>query len=202
MLGIQVSRANHEALVHFWRVIGHMMGIHDEYNLMTDSWTTTRTRLQLVLDGVYRPLMHNSTAEFYRMADYLITGLWCFNPFLNTQAYVHYMKSMSGCPEYVYFGSDPAILNDEALTNDGKELFEVAAENLSLLDWIARWKLWLMVTIFGNLLNFSWVRWYLNQQIYVSIVIIRWFPFLAIYAFGVRRAYVRILGERLWPRSV
>lgn len=193
MLGIQVTRANHEALVHFWRVIGHMIGIRDEYNLLTDSWATTRPRMQLMLTEIFQPSLSHTSKDFDRMADHMLSGLQCFSPFLNTPANVYFTKMLCGCTDYVYFGSDPLILEqldgnaDSAALFDGKPLHE--------LNWYSRWRLWMFVSLHGYALNFSWIRWYMNLQIYMSKIIITWFPFLAIYSFGVRKAYVRILGE-------
>lgn len=187
LLGVQVTRDDHEALVHFWRVIGHMIGIRDEYNLLTDSWATTRPRLQLIMADVYRPSLSHTTDEFYRMADHLLRGLWCFNPFLSTPVHIYLAKMIAGCDGYVYFDSDPAMLE--------QSVDAVVYENRQNIGWSARYTLWLFVTLHSYGLNFSWVRWYMNAQIYLSSVIIRWFPFLAIYMFGVRQAYVRILGE-------
>lgn len=187
-LGIQVTRADHEALVHFWRVIGHMVGIRDEYNLLTDSWATTRPRLQLIMADVYRPSLSRTTDEFRRMADNLLCGLWCFNPFLSTPVYVYLTKMIAGCDGYVYFDADPEMLEQ---SSDA----QVYANRETMGGWWARYTLWLFVTLHSYGLNFAWVRWYMNAQIYISSVIIRWFPFLAIYMFGARQAYVSILGE-------
>lgn len=187
MLGVQVTRANHEALVHFWRVIGHMIGIQDEYNLLTESWATTRPRLELLLVEVFQAALDNPSKEFYQMTDHMITGLWCFSPFLDTPSHLYFTKMLCGCKDYAYYGSDLRILEQNDGNADGKPFSE--------LSWYARYSLWMVVSMHGYALNFSWVRWYMNLQMFISKTLITWFPFLAIYMYGFRRAYVRILGE-------
>jgi hypothetical protein len=43
-LGVKRRKEDMEAFVHFWRVMGFMLGIKDEYNICTDSLDTTIIR--------------------------------------------------------------------------------------------------------------------------------------------------------------
>lgn len=184
-MGVQVSRENFEAMTHFWRVLGHMIGIEDEFNLMTDCWATTRPRLEMMCNEVFAPYLSQSTEDFFTMSDSLLKGMWCFNPFLDTSAFLYYAKMVCGCQDYIYLENNLSMLD-----TDSKRV-----DQLRSMGWYSRVILFLQYMIHVYLLNFSWVRWYMNAQIYISSVIIRWFPFLAIFQFGMRRAYVRILGE-------
>lgn len=207
MFGIQVSRANHEALVHFWRVIGHMIGIRDEYNLFTDAWDTTLPRLELMLTDVFRPTVSRTSNAFMQLADRMVSGLWCFNPFLNAPAWVYFTKLVNGCPGYVYYGSDPNILrrppplppppasrqcNGGGGDVGGEEIAELPYESM---NWRARTVLWLVMTMFTYALNFSLVRWAMNKHLNHCRAMTRWFPILAAWMFGVRKAFVRIVDE-------
>lgn len=184
MLGVQVSKENFEAMVHFWRVIGHMIGIQDRYNLCTDSWDTTRPRLELVLNDIYKPALERAPARFVDMANALLNGLWCFNPFMTAEAFLYYTKAMSDCCGYVYLGSDLRQLDSAANVESGQ---------ISRMHWYSRLILWLQFTTHTYSLNFTILRWYMNSQIRISIFIMKYFPFLAIYQFGLKKAYVRIL---------
>lgn len=180
---MQVTRDNVDALVHFWRVIGHMIGIEDKYNLCTNSWPTTKLRLEIVLAEVYRPNLQNTPADFLHMATALLNGLWCFNPFLTAESFIYFTKMMSDCDGYVYMGSN---LN---MIEHGAE----ATDKLDEMHWYSRLILWFQFTMHCYLLNFVIIRWYMNSQIHVSTFIIHYFPFLAIFKFGVNKSYVRIL---------
>lgn len=188
ILGIQVSRKNFEAFIHFWRVIGCMIGIEDRFNLCTNSWETTRGRLECVLDDIYKPSLEHTTPEFDSMADALINGLWCFNPMLNPPSILFYTKYLTNCSGYVYFES-----NLQALEAD----LEHSRGLVDSMDWYSRLMLFLQITVHGYLLNFWLFRWYFNLQVWSAKFLITYFPFLAFYQFGVKRSYVRILnGER------
>lgn len=185
MLGVQVSEENFEAMVHFWRVVGHMIGIQDRYNLCTDSWYTTRPRLELVLGEIYKPALERVPPRFVDMATALISGLWCFNPFLTAESFLYFTKALCDCDGYVYLGSD--LRQISVANNTSREIFQ--------MNWYSRLILWFQFTMHTYALNFSLVRWYMNSQIHVSNFIIKYFPFLAIYQFGLNKAYVRILKQ-------
>lgn len=183
-LGVQVCRDDFEAFVHFWRVMGYMFGIKDEYNLCTESLDTTRQRLAVISNDVYRPLLENTSNDFMLMAKALIEGLWCFNPMLDTDASIYFVKWLADCKDYVYFESDPRAADHDL--NNSRRI-------LQSFNWHTRWTIFLQITSHTYLANFFILRWYFNLQVWLAKHIIYWFPFLAIYMFGVKAAYVRIL---------
>lgn len=187
-LGIQVTRDDMEAFVHFWRVIGHMVGIQEPYNLCTDSYDTTRSRLDIVMRQFYRPLLENTTEEFMSMANALLEGLWCYNPFLDTKAFIYYTRWITNCKNHLYYESDTCALDCNV---------DESRKFLQSFGWYSRWILFLQITAHTYLLNFAAIRWYLNFQLWLTKYIIHYFPFLAFLKFGIRASYVRILkGEK------
>lgn len=185
-LGVQVCQEDLEAFTHFWRVLGHLIGIQDEYNLCTDSYQTTKLRLDEVLNSIYRPSLEETNDDFFKMAKSLIDGLWCFNPLLDTNAFIYFTKWISNCKNYVYYESDPRAA--EIDLNDSRKI-------LHSFNWYTRWIICLQVTVHTYLVNFFLFRWYFNGQIWLSTHIIYWFPFLAFYKFGIKKSYVRILNK-------
>lgn len=183
-LGVQVSNKDMEAFVHFWRVIGHVIGIDEKYNLCTDSYRTTRLRLQLMLEDMYRPYLNDAGNDFRIMAKALLEGLWCYNPALDTDASIYFTKWLAGCKNFIYFESDPEIA--EIDLDDCRNI-------LQSYSWYTRWILYLQFVTHTFLLNFAMCRWYFNSHVWLSNFIIYWFPFLAFYKFGIKESYVRIL---------
>lgn len=159
-----------------------MIGIKDQHNLCTDDWKTTKPRLEAMLSQVISPALYNTNKEFYVMSDALIKGLWCFNPFLDTDAFLYFMKRLGDVPDYHYHAS-------EVEKTDSKKL------SISNLSWYSRYILWLLVLAHETLLSFTLIRLYLNSQMVLSETIITYFPFLAFYKFGIKNSYVRILKE-------
>lgn len=159
-----------------------MIGIEDKYNLCTDSWSTTKPRLDAMLSYVFQPSLDaSSTSEkFTEMSRALITGLWCFNPFLSFDAHIFFMKMVAGCKSYDYYE-----------TNSAGNRLETKA-NIETMGWYDRTILYLLALAHTCWLNITILRWYFNSQIHLSLVIIHYFPFLA-FKFGLRNCYVRIL---------
>lgn len=183
MLGIHVSRKNFEAFVHFWRVIGYMIGIEDRFNLCTDSWETTKPRLELILSDVYRPYLAGATSVFEDMATALLDGLWCFNPFLTSSSFLYFTRMITECEGYTYMSSDLKMIEDR----------DESVEKINSLHWYSKLLVLFQYTVHTFFLNFFIFRWYFNSQIYISIFIMHWFPFLAIFKYGIKNAYVKIL---------
>lgn len=183
-LGIQLSNKDLEAFVHFWRVIGHLLGIQENYNLCTGSYRATKKRLELILDDIYRPYLEDTPIDFMIMAKALIEGLWCFNPMLDVDAIIYLTKWISDCKNYIYFESDPRMADID---------IDESRKIIQSFNWYSRWILYLQITAHTYLVNFQPFRWYFNSQVWISQHIIYWFPFLGFYKFGIKKSYVRIL---------
>ena len=188
ILGIPVSRDNYEAFVHFWRVMGYMLGIQDRFNVCTDSWQTTKPRLEIMLNEIYRPFLEKAPPVFDSMATALVDGLWCYNPMISAPSFVYYTKWMTNCSGYLYWETSLNALDGDVDQN---------RKVLESLDWLSRFLLFLQVTFHSYLVNFAVFRWYFNTQIVFATFLITYFPFLAFFKFGIKRSYVSILkGEK------
>ncbi|XP_053695945.1 uncharacterized protein LOC128743407 [Sabethes cyaneus] len=178
-LGIKYRTEDMEAMVHFWRVIGYMIGIQDRYNLCTDCLATTEQRMTQVQEQVLRPALLARKETFQQMGNALIDGLWCFNPFLDYDAFVFFTSRLTEVPGYHYW-----------LEEHPPTVGETAYDTFSRYS---RFILYFLILVHETLLKFLVFRWYFNSQMVMSRFLITYFPFLAIFKFGIRDAYVRIL---------
>ncbi len=137
-------------------------------------------RLKKVRDRIVAPALQNPTQEFSKMSQYVIDGLWCFNPTVEYDSFLYFAKRLLNIPGFQYFPSDFGETEP-----DYKELHK--------MSWMSRWNLYYHIIINETLLKYQWFRWYINIQTAFSEWLITYFPFLAFYLFGIRRAYVRIL---------
>lgn len=185
-LGIQVSRANFEAYVHFWRVIGHMIGIEDRFNGCTDSYATTRPRLEYALNEVFKPALENPPEHYYAMTYAGLDGLWHYNPMLNAPSFIYILRLMSNCSGYVYFESDLKMVDSD---------LDECRQNVESLKWFDRFMLFYLITVHSYLLNFWILRCYFNFMIYFFYHLNEYLPLLAMYNFGFKWAYVSISKE-------
>lgn len=183
-LGVQVSRPDYEAYIHFFRVIGYLLGIEDRFNLCTDSWDTTRPRMEIVLEDYFKPALENPPAQFDEMISALVDGLWHFNPMLNTPAVMYFTRYLSNCSGYLYFESNLNALDEDLVKNQ---------KNIESLGWYARILLFITFITHSYLLNFWLLRWYFNMQVLFYKYLNAYLPVLAMCSFGVKKAYVSIL---------
>ncbi|XP_062712961.1 uncharacterized protein LOC109411220 [Aedes albopictus] len=178
-LGIVYNKEDMEALVHFWRVIGYMIGIHDRYNLCTDNLAATEDRMRQVQEHILRPALLTQTENFEKMGRALIDGLWCFNPFLDFDAFLFMTARLTGVPGYHYWTEELPSPDSETKYGSFSRYSRFILYFLLLVH-----EVWLTSTLF---------RWYLNSQMVMSRFLITYFPFLAIFKFGIGDSYVRIL---------
>lgn len=199
LLGIQSTGEDLDDFVHFWRIVGYMIGIEDRFNLCTDSYKTTLARCELMSAQVFRPSLEKAPKLFEEMADALIQGLWCFNPFLNTDAFIFFAKRLVSVPGFHYFDSevkqDSVNKNNNANEDDCKfeKLQSLRDDLISSMGWYSRFVLYMVIWLHQTGLNYFLLRWHYNSQITMSRFLIKYFPFLAFIKFGIRDSYVRIL---------
>uniref|UniRef100_A0A182WAG4 ER-bound oxygenase mpaB/mpaB'/Rubber oxygenase catalytic domain-containing protein n=1 Tax=Anopheles minimus TaxID=112268 RepID=A0A182WAG4_9DIPT len=183
-LGVQFDPEDMDALVHLWRVIGHMMGIEERFNACTDRFETTEQRMSLIADEILKPALLNHTTEFVKMGKALIEGLWCFNPFIEYDSFLFMTKRLNNIPGYHYWHDEVAADAKESVRN---------VRHYEQFGRYSRFLLCVVCYIHSVLLNIALFRWYFNMQMVMSRFLIKYFPFLAFYQFGIKDAYVSIL---------
>ncbi|XP_023943767.2 uncharacterized protein LOC112049932 [Bicyclus anynana] len=97
----QFEEGDWEAYNHFWRVIGHTIGLEDRYNICRKNFEETREVCQILLDSVYTPCMENVPEYFEHMARSMLDGLWCVNPLVNVEAMLYWTKYLCNVPGYI-----------------------------------------------------------------------------------------------------
>lgn len=147
------------------------------------TYEQTIDRLKIVREDILAPAVHNPPREFPEMSRYVVEGLWCFNPNAEYDSLMYLIKRLLGIPRYHYFSSEARYVQPEDSKVKG-------------LSWMSRWILFFHIIIFEYIMKFSVFRWYINAQTVFSEYLIRYFPFLAFYSFGIKRSYVRILEEK------
>ena len=178
-LGVHYDKEDMEAFIHFWRVIGHMQGQLDEYNLCTDSVESSLCRLQKVNDEVYKPaLTEMENADFDKISHHLVNGLWCVNPILNHAALVFFLKRMVGVAGYGYWKSENA---------NGKN-----SPHLATMTTFSRIILFILILAADYIVPTKFGRWIFNSVHSFTVFLIYYFPVLAMWKFGFRNAFIRV----------
>ncbi|GJQ76178.1 hypothetical protein Trydic_g1921 [Trypoxylus dichotomus] len=83
-----------EGFVHLWRVIGHLLGIEERFNICRDSLSETKAICDEITTQVVRPLVLKWDPSFLNMTGALTSGLWCMVPIINRNVCLQYIYQM------------------------------------------------------------------------------------------------------------
>ncbi|KAH8420825.1 hypothetical protein KR222_005896, partial [Zaprionus bogoriensis] len=172
-----------EATAHMWRVLGHLLGIKEEYNICGRNWEETRKRLDIVMRRVYAPALEQTNEEFDRMAEALIHGLWHVNTMLSVQANIFFTKRLAYVKGYEYYSFDYRA-GHQPDPNQKQYYYD-----LGLWDrFVVSYGLFIVTYLH----KYAIVRWYFNFRVWLMDLFMYYLPYIAIWEFGLKSAYVRI----------
>lgn len=102
-LGVRCdNQADREGFVHFWAVIGHMLGVHDEYNMCLFDIETVENICQIMIRYIFIPIIQLETPKFKEMTIALCKGLSPLMPHMSYDVQVFLVKRIIGVPGYQY----------------------------------------------------------------------------------------------------
>lgn len=94
--------ADREAFVHFWAVMGHMLGVQDRYNMCLLPLDSVIVVCQAMIRYIFLPLIQLETPEFRRMVNALCIGLSHVIPHMTYDIQMFTVKRVLGVPGYQY----------------------------------------------------------------------------------------------------
>ncbi|XP_045539137.1 uncharacterized protein LOC106709945 [Papilio machaon] len=101
-IGVNQQEADDwEAYNHLWRVIGHMLGIEDRYNICRKNIEETREVCRLILERVYTPCLENVPEYFEHMARVMMDGMWTVNGTMESGSQMYLTKNLANVPGYI-----------------------------------------------------------------------------------------------------
>ncbi|KAH8374718.1 hypothetical protein KR200_004600, partial [Drosophila serrata] len=172
-----------EATSHMWRVLGHLLGIKEEYNICGRNWSESKPRLDIVMRKVYEPALENTSEDFHQMTAALINGLWHINTMLSVDANIFFTKRLACVKGYEYYSFD----HSNGVVRDPQQKLHYYD-----MGWWDRFIVSYGLFIVTYLHRYAVVRWYLNFRIWMVDVLTYYLPYIAIWKFGFKSAYVRI----------
>jgi hypothetical protein len=177
-LGIACSQQEMNDFCHFWRVLGNLLGIKDEFNLCCDSFEETKERLESVRTKFILPALTETSNDFDTMSKFCVSGLQCFNFIDLYKPTIFNLKRLIGVENYYYF------------QNEVPENFDRKKLKYLELSRYERFSLFMSIFIRQYLLKYFIIRWMHNIFIRINEFFMRHFPIIAIMRFGWRKAYV------------
>ncbi|XP_066262313.1 uncharacterized protein [Euwallacea similis] len=170
-LGMQnVSDEDWKGFIHLWRVVGHLLGIEERFNVCRESVEETKAICEKLIHKVFIPEINQMNKESLLMIKLLINGLWAIQPMLNFNIFIYILKMV------VTNNKNNEIKMFKALTLWEKCIF------------------YFTICIFYSL-RWAPFRWYFNHTLRRDLWLMKNFPFLAYYKFGFKNSHVRILTK-------
>ncbi|XP_014256754.1 uncharacterized protein LOC106670710 [Cimex lectularius] len=85
-------------LIHLWRVIGHMLGIQDRFNLFRGCDLCTRSACLEMRKRIFGPYVNDPPKHYHTMSKALLDGMWPLVPLMNQAAFVEHTRRLCGLP--------------------------------------------------------------------------------------------------------
>lgn len=180
-LGVQGNYEQFDAFCHLWRVLGHLLGIEDRFNLCAETLEGTISRIEAVTSEILLPALSSAGDDFDKFSRSAFQAISYFNPEVHYESMLYFTKRLVGVPNYYYFQNevDPKKFNNQ--------------ENLRKMSIYVRSRLLLTIFMHQFLTKYVVIRWTLNIiQIFIT-KFLELFPIFAINKFGKPHAYVQIV---------
>lgn len=103
LLGIRYNNDDdREGFVHFWAVIGHMIGVREEFNMCLFPLKVVETICEFIRRYIFIPEVQLETQLFREMADAYFEGVSDFFPCPPYDVQMFLVKRIVGVPGYQY----------------------------------------------------------------------------------------------------
>lgn len=174
MVGAQNITEDLDALCHFWRVFGYLLGMEDQYkcgtvriqfiginsnhfrfNLCAESSEETHVRMDQLLQKFIKPAFAKRTEKFEEACRLLLGGLWCFNLLLDYDALMYCAGRVADSPGFDQYWTDGS--------EDG-----YIPKQLQQLGWKSRIVLFVILSIHEVLMKFNMFRQCFNGLLIAS----------------------------------
>lgn len=88
--------------MHFWAVMGHLLGVRDEYNMCLFPLKVVELICQFMLRYIFIPLLQIETPLFKEMVTALLAGMADFMPHMTYDIQMFTVKRVIGVPGYQF----------------------------------------------------------------------------------------------------
>lgn len=136
-----LSAEGQEDFLHFWRVMGHLLGIQERFNVCRENVEECRQLCKLIVDRVFVPCLKAPPADFQHMSSSLLEGMWAVTPAVDCEAFRAFTYYLVGLP----------LLTTSAYSNRLLALQIFVQEKLLALFWLN----WILRPILNFLMWFA-----------------------------------------------
>lgn len=210
--GMQFEPEEMHALCHFWRVIGYMLGIDDQYNLCAGDFATVQSRCLAIFRHIIVPGLLHAPMDFQGMTEAYFNGLLGMSTEFEPEKFIFVTKRMTQVPGYYlteqecaeqrhYMEAYPHYIPNAIELNEDMSRHPKISKSFGPLKWTHRWDILFTDYLLVNVVpKYSLVRRLFNFIHTTRMFFLRHLPLLAMYRFGYKNAYVRVLKD--WRRNI
>lgn len=102
-LGIRCdNKEDREGFIHFWAVMGHMIGLEEQFNMCLFDIETVENICLIVVRYFFIPTIQLESQKFQEMTKALLEGLSAFMPNMSYDIQMFLVKRIIGVPGYQY----------------------------------------------------------------------------------------------------
>jgi hypothetical protein len=178
--GIVASREQFEAFNHLWRVLGYLMGTKDEFNCCGETLEETLGRLEAIREDIFVPQLQFPCEEYDSYTRTAVKGMWHFDPSLDYESLMWYMKRALKVPGY--FHSNIEATSDKQVYDD--------------LPFYTKFRIILDIIVYEHLSHLFVFRWLFNIARVLFSLVDKLYPFLSLMKYGKKYAYVEIMKSK------
>ncbi|XP_029167043.1 LOW QUALITY PROTEIN: uncharacterized protein LOC114937647 [Nylanderia fulva] len=95
-IGLLNKPEEDEALNHFWRVVGYMLGIPDRLNICRKTAVETHELCQKISSDILVNYLNEAPPDFYHIVSIISNGLWYIDVTLNADALLSFIYRLHG----------------------------------------------------------------------------------------------------------
>jgi hypothetical protein len=184
LFGIVGTRKQFEAFNHFWRLIGHLLGVEDRFSCCGETLEDTLERLDAIKANFMRPGLQFPNKNFESYTRLAFEGIWHISVDFHYESILFTAKRACKVPGYHYYF-------DNEITNKEKEENRQIFENYS---FYARLRIFIKFFVYEMLSPHLIFRWVFNF-IRLLLGIFDLYPFMALISFGRKYAFVKIFKD-------
>lgn len=182
--GIRGTREEFECYNHLWRVLGHLHGCKEQFNLCGETVQITKNRMNAIKKQILVPAIKNPPECYASYAENAINSMFYFFPFITYKTVMYFGKRWIGVPNFHYFDSEKFSKEDSN------------RNNLSQLSCCDRIHLFFTIAVLQFMTRFRVFHWILNNGFLLAVKILDFYPVLALYKFGSKIAYVKVFFDK------
>lgn len=95
-LGLRCTSEELEGFLHFWRVVGHMLGISDRLNICRAKTEETIELCRRISKEILAKHMNTNNERFLELARNVGDGIWCIDMSMDTEAFIAQTYKLTG----------------------------------------------------------------------------------------------------------